>query len=155
MIGPASVSVGGFLASYDFELSLRDALADPELDPVRRALASIAIGTALDDGHLAAVELAGAAWQFAADRAAGVSDEAGEGARQLRCILTEDCDDYQRGLWYAVSRCSADVAAEHLAWLVELMHARASMFRSIRSSGAWMPLLPSGASGDTAQLRIR
>ena len=94
MIGRASVSVAGLLASYDFELPLRDALADPELDPVRRALASIAIGTGLDDGHLAAAELAGAARQFATDRAAGVSDEAGEGARQLRGVLTADCDDY-------------------------------------------------------------
>lgn len=155
MIGPALVSVGGFLAGYDFELPLHDALANPGMDPVRHALASIAIGTGLDDGHLAAAELAEVARQFATDRAGGVSDGVGEGARQLRCILTADCDDYQRALWYAVSRCSIDVAAEHLAWLVELMHARASMFRAIRSSGAWMPLLPAGASGDTAQLRIR
>lgn len=78
MIGPASVSVAGLLASYDFELPLRDALADPDLDPVRYALASIAIGTGLDDGHLTGAELAEAARQFAADRVAGVSDEAGE-----------------------------------------------------------------------------
>lgn len=154
MIGPASVSVGEFLARYDFELPLRDALADPEFDLVRRALASIAIGTGLDDGHLAAAELAGAARQFAADRAAGVSDEAGEGARHLRGILAADCDDYQRGLWYAVSRCPPDIAAEHLAWLVGIMRARASMFPAIRSSGALLPMLPQGAyDKGSAQLR--
>lgn len=150
-----SVSAGILLARYDFELPLRDALNDSELDPVRRALASIAIGTGLDDGHLAAAELAGAARRFAADRAAGIPDEAGEGVRHLRSILAADCDDYQRALWYAVSRCPPEVAADHLAWLTELMRARASMFLAIRSSGACMPLLPQSGSGETAQLRLR
>lgn len=145
---------GTYLASYDFELPLRDALSDPELDPIRRALATIAIGTALDDGHLAAVELAGAARRLAADRAAGVPDEVGEGARRLRSILAAECDDYQRALWYAVSRCPPDMAADHLAWLAEVMRARASMFLAIRSSGAYMPLLPDGGSGATAQIRL-
>lgn len=145
-----SVSAGALFAGYDFELPLHDALNDPELDPIRRALASIAIGTGLDDGHLAA-----AARRFAADRAAGVSDEAGEGVRRLRSILAADCDDYQRALWSAVSRCPREVAADHLAWLTNLMRARASMFQAIRSSGACMPLLPQGGSGETAQLRLR
>lgn len=146
---------GMYLARYDFEFPLRDALKDAELDPVRRALASVAIGTALNDGHLAAAELAGAARQLATDRAAGVPDEAGKGARRLRFILTAECDDHQRALWYAVSRCRPDAAADHLAWLAELMRARASMVFAIRSSGACMPLLPQGGSVETAQIRLR
>lgn len=76
---PVGLGVADLLWGYDFELPLRDALNDPGLDPARRALAALAIGTSLDDGHLAALELAQAAEQFAADRQAGVSDEAGRG----------------------------------------------------------------------------
>ena len=144
-----------YLAWYDFELPLRDALNDPELDLVRRALAPIAVGTSLDDGHLAAAELAGAARQLATDRAAGVPDQAGEGVRRLRSILVAECDDYQRALWCTVSRCRPDLAADHLAWLAELMRARASMFLAIRGSGACMPLLPQRGSDETAHISLR
>ena len=146
---------GMYLTWYNFELPLSDALNDPELDPVRRALASIAIGTSLDDGHLAAAELAVAARQLSTDRAAGIPDQAGEGVRRLRSILAADCDDYQRALWYSVSRCPPDLAADHLAWLAELTRARASMFLAIRGSGAWMPLLPQCGSHETAQISLR
>lgn len=86
------MSLGELLAAYDFELPLRDALDDPELAPVRRALAMLAIGTGLDDGHLAAAQLAQAAGRLAADRKAGVPDERGEGARAMRRILAAGGD---------------------------------------------------------------
>lgn len=141
------------LYGYDFELPLRDALNDPGLDPARRALAALAIGTRLDDGHLAALELAEAAGQLAADREAGISDEVGQGAARIRTILGAPCDDYQRALWYAVSRQAPEAAAGHLRWLAELMHGRAAMFRVIRGSGACMSLLPGVVhDGNTAQL---
>lgn len=155
MSGRTSVGVGALLSAYDFELPLRDALAAPELDPIRRALAVLAIGTGLDDGYLAAAELAQAARRLAADRAAGVLDGAGEGARAVRRILAHDGDDYQRALWYAVSRLSPDAAAGHLLWLAELMRTRGGMWRAIQASGAYMPLLPrSGGDVGSAQLPI-
>lgn len=92
-----------YLASYDFDLPLRDALDDPELDPIRRALAALAMGTGLDDGYPAALELAEAARAHATDHGARMPD--GAGAKRLREILDTPCDDYQRAIWYAVSRC--------------------------------------------------
>lgn len=154
MSGPASVSVAALLSAYDFELPLTDALDDPELDPVRRALAALAIGTGLDDGHLAADELAQAARRLAADRVAGVPDETGEGAREVRRILAHSGGDHRRALWHAVSRLTPATAAGHLEWLARLMRARGGMFRAIRSCGALMPLLPgSMRDADSAQPR--
>lgn len=141
------------LYGYDFELPLRDALNDPGLDPTRRALAVLAIGTKLDDGHLAALELAETAGQLAADREAGVSDEAGQGAARIRTILGALCDDYQRALWFAVSRHAPETAAGHLRWLAKVMGDRAAMFRVIRENRAGMPLLPGVVvDRNTAQL---
>lgn len=149
----APVGIAAMLYGYDFELPLRDALNDPGLDPTRRALAALAIGTRLDDGHLAALELAGAAEQLAVDRKAGLSDEAGQGAARIRTILGAECDNYQRALWYAVSRQAPEAAAGHLRWLTRLMRGRTAMFRVIRESCASMPLLPGVVvDGNTAQL---
>lgn len=146
---------GNYLAGYDFELPLRDALGDPELAPERRALAALALGTGLDDGHLSALELAEAAARLAADRAGGVPDRSGQGAARLRTILDAPCDDYQRALWYAASRCAPEAAAGHLGWLAEIMRARAGMVWAIRDSGAMMPLLPQGGDrADSAQLGL-
>lgn len=104
---------------------------------------------------MATLELAEAAQQLAADRAAGVPDGAGQGAGRVRTILGAPCDDYQRALWYAVSRLSPEIASGHLRWLAEFMHARAAMFRAIQGSGAYMPLLPRGGGDeDSAQLGI-
>lgn len=150
----AAIGVAAMLYGYDFELPLRDALNDPGLEPARRALAALAIGTRLDDGHLAALELAEAAEKLAADRKAGISDEAGQGAARVRTILSASCDDYQRALWYAVSRQAPEAAAGHLRWPAGLMHGRAAMFRVTRDSRACMPLLPEVVvEGNTAQLR--
>ena len=149
----APIGVAAMLYGYDFELPLRDALDDPGLEPTRRTLATLAIGTRLDDGHLAALELAEAAEQLAADREAGISDEAGQGASRIRTILGAPCDDYQRAIWFAVSRHTPETAAGHLRWLAELMHGRAAMFRAIRGSHACMPLLPGVVvDRNTAQL---
>lgn len=150
------VTPAAMLYGYDFDLPLTDALDDPELAPERRALAALAIGTALDGGHTAAAELAEAVRQLAANREAGVPDGIGEGARAVRRILREPGSDYPRALWYAVSRCSPRVAAEHLAWLAELMLARGAMVHVLLASGAFLPLLP-GAIDDgsgSAQLAI-
>lgn len=151
---PAPLSVRAMLDHYDFELPLRDALNDPELDPARRALAALAIGTRLDLGHLAAAELADAVQRLASDRRAGVSDTAGEGAGQIRRIISGGGDDYQRGLWHTVSRLTPDTAAGHLAWLAGVMRGRESMFHAIRTSRAMMPLLPRGGHDEnSARLR--
>lgn len=138
------LDAGAYLASYAFELPLRDALDDPELDPVRRALAALGMGIGLDHGYLAAGELLEAMRLIADDRAADVPSGQGRGANLLRDILDTPGDDYQRSLWYAVSRCGIDAAAEHLAWLVATMYARGAMFRAIRDARVAMPLLPGG-----------
>lgn len=135
------------LRGYDFEFPLRDALDDPELDPVRRALAVHAMGTGLDTGYYAAAELMEAVRLLAADRARQVPDGQGRGAARLRDILDGGCG-YQRALWHAVARSGARRAAEHLEWLAELMRTRAAMFTAIRDAGAAMPLLPGLGGGE-------
>jgi hypothetical protein len=150
--GRRRVSAAALLTGYDFELPIRDALDNPELDPTRRALGVLGMGTGLDDGHFAALELAEAAAQLTTDRAGGVPDAAGQGAARLCTILDAPCDDYQRALWHAVSRCAPEAAAGHLEWLAELMRTRAGMWRVIQATGAYMPLLPrAGNDAGSAQ----
>ena len=142
------------LFGYSFDLPLADALDDPDLAPVRRALAALAIGTGLSDDHVAAAELAKAAARLAMDRAAGVPDEAGEGAREIHAILRKPGCDFPRALWYAVSRSSPRDATEHLSWLVDLMRARAAMLHVMLDSGALLPLLPRGSADDDGSARL-
>lgn len=99
--------------------------------------------------------MAEAARQLTTDRARGVPDGVGRGTAGIRTILGAPCDDYQRALWYAVSRCAPEQAAGHFEWLAELMRARAAMVWAVRDGGALMPLLARGG-GDlgSAQLRI-
>ncbi|HEX8555525.1 MAG TPA: hypothetical protein VF695_12520 [Sphingomonas sp.] len=96
------------------------------------ALAVLGMGMGLDTGDFAAAELLEAVSRLAADRAGGTLElQRGDGP--LLCdILDGTGCDYQRALWYAVSRCGMEAAVSHPGWLTELMRARAGMFRHSR-----------------------
>lgn len=141
-----------FLQSYDFNLPLHDAIADPALSVARRMLAGAAIPQGLNDAHYSTVELFEAFELLVADRRQRISN--GRGAERVQEILAADGDDFQRRIYYVVSELDVFEAMTDLAWLAELTRARAEMYRVLRAAGVPMPLIPGVAklAGDAGQL---
>lgn len=124
-----------YLAGYDYNLGLRDALDDRDLEPARRLLAGRSFATTLDDGYYSVAELREAVALLVADRDAGVEDGESVGAPRLAQLLDGAGDDYQRALWYLLSDGDLAEALAHLRWLEALMRGRAAMFRATSAAG--------------------
>lgn len=91
-----------WLANYDFNLPLIDAVNDPDLPDIRSALAALSLGEGLDSGYYAAQEMADAVtllWSEARDK---VPIAHGEAVRHLRDMLARDDLGYQRLLYETV-----------------------------------------------------
>ena len=153
MTGPSSkLSLAAFLAGYDVDLALHDALNDPGLDPVRRTLAGLLIGVGVEHGFYMARELRQFAERLAADRARGVPDHESDAAARLHRELGHPENDQHARIWAAVSRCPLPDAITHLRWLEELLRGRASMGGVLRRAG---PKLRSSAEpANSARLRM-
>ncbi|AOF96052.1 hypothetical protein [Sphingobium sp. RAC03] len=131
-----------WLANYDFNLPLIDAVNDPDLPDIRSALAALSLGEGLDSGYYAAQEMADAVtlvWSEAQDK---VPVAHGEAVRHLGDILARDDLGYQRLLYETVGTLLPQDAAGHLAWLVARMAERADMYRVVRAAGIGSPALP-------------
>ena len=80
---------------FDLDLTLRDASLDPANRATRRMLAAAAIGTEVNDGYYAAVELREAVqWVHEGEPGAKL---------KLSMILGNQCDDYQRCLYFILA----------------------------------------------------
>ena len=134
-----------YLAGYDYNLGLRDAFDDRDLEPARRVLAGRSFATTLDDGYFAVAELREAVSLLVADRDAGVDDGDGVGAERLGQVLDGAGDDYQRALWYTLSDGDLGEALAHLVWLEAVMRGRAAMYRVTSAAGAETAALPAPA----------
>ncbi len=105
-----------FVSRFDLDLTLRDASLDECNRPTRRMLAAAAIGTEVEDGYFAAVELREAAeW---------VHEGVRGGKRKLAMILANKCDDYQRCLYYILAGRGVVQMLDDLMWLEDLLEAR-------------------------------
>ena len=130
-----------YLAGYDYNLGLRDALDDRDLEPARRLLGGRSFATPLDDGDFAVAALREAVSLLVADRYAGGA----AGAERLGQVLDGAGDDYQRALWYTLSDGDVKEALAHLVWLEDVMRARAAMYRATSAAGAETAALPAPA----------
>ncbi len=119
-----------YLASYDFNLPLDDATADPALPLVRRRLASLAACEGLDGGYYEAQEMAEAFLDAAREANGEMEDEDSPARIRLRDILDRGLA-YQRELFDELSALPLADAAAHLCWLTDLMKKRADMARPI------------------------
>lgn len=115
-----------FLANYDFDLQLADALADPDLPETRRLLAAIGRDEGLDAGYYEAQELAEVFLEAAQEANAGVTDDTSPARVRMREILGRRLD-YQREMFQVVALLPLADAAADLCWLTALMKDRADM----------------------------
>lgn len=119
-----------YLASYDYNLPLDDAAADPDLPLVRRRLASLAASEGLDGGYYEAQELAEAFLDAAREANSGIGEDDSPARVRLRDILERDLA-YQQELFQEVCELPLADAASHLVWLSDLMKKRVDMARPI------------------------
>lgn len=105
-----------YLARFDLDIALRDASLDEYNRPTRRMLAAAAIGTEVEDAYFAAVELREAVeWVHEGMRG---------GKQKLAMILGNECDDYQRCLYYILAGRGVVQMLDDLMWLEDLLEAR-------------------------------
>ncbi|SEJ91658.1 hypothetical protein SAMN05518849_11831 [Sphingobium sp. AP50] len=119
-----------YLASYDFNLPLDDAIRDPDLPLVRRRLASLAQSEGLDGGYYEAQELAEAFLDAAYEANAQIMDGDSPARLRLNDILARDLA-YQHELFEELCHLPLADAAAHLCWLADLMKTRADMARPV------------------------
>lgn len=119
-----------FLAHYDFDLPLADAMADPELPESRRLLAALGRNEGLDGGYYETQELAEAFLEAAREANAGVTD-AGSPARVRMREILERRLDYQQELFQVVALLPLADAAADLCWLAAIMKDRADMHGTV------------------------
>lgn len=128
-------SVKRISASFEDDTLLDAALDDRELPTARRVLAGIAIGRPVDDSFHALVDLHRAVEIAALDDRDRVDAEERTGVTLLEHILAQPSDHYLRAVWYSVADLGHVEAAAHLAWLVELLHARGGVVRLAQAAG--------------------
>lgn len=101
---------------FDLDLTLRDASLDPANRATRRMLAAAAIGTEVNDGYYAAMELREAVqWVHEGEPSAKL---------KLSMILGNQCDDYQRCLYFILAGRGIVQMLDDMMWLEELLEAR-------------------------------
>lgn len=116
-----------YLSTFDFNLALDDAAADPSLELVRRRLASAAAAEGLDAGYYEAQELAEVFLDAAHEINAEIMDEDSPARTRMREILDRSTA-YQDELFELVCALPLAAGAAHLCWLADIMKHRADMF---------------------------
>jgi hypothetical protein len=129
--------IADYLAGFNFDLPLVDAVNDPNLAEVRSQLAALALGEGLDGGYYDAQELAEAFLDAAREANAGIADPDSPGRVRLAEIL-ERGQTYQRCLFDAVAMLPLADAASHFVWLTGVMRERADMYRPVMEARSSM-----------------
>ena len=122
--------IAHYLAAFDFDLPLVDAVNDPDLADVRSELAALALGEGLDGGYYEVQELADAFLEAAREANAEITDPDSPGRERLADILERN-SPYQRRQFDAVAALPLADAASHLVWLTGVMRERADMYRPV------------------------
>jgi len=125
--------IADYLASFDFNLPLIDAVNDPDLPGVRSEIAAVALGEDLDAGYYEVQELADAFLEAAREANAEITDPRSPAREHLAEIL-DRASSYQRGLFNAVAKLPLIDAASDLVWLTGLMRDRADMYRPVEAA---------------------
>jgi hypothetical protein len=104
------------LDRFDLDIALRDVSCDPEVMPVRRAIAALCIGIDADDAWLSVRELR---------EAVSLVHEGAEGSKaRLAAILSNPCDDFQRAIYYCLAGRGVAQMTEAMDWLLDILKAR-------------------------------
>ena len=115
-----------FVGKFDLDIVLRDASLDELNRPTRRSLANASIGVESFDAYYAATELL--------EALQAVHEGVPAAKRKLIQVLSCQCDDYQRCLYYTIAGRGIVQMLDDLEWLIDLLKGRcqqsAALFRS-------------------------
>ena len=122
-----------YIGKVDLDITLRDAALDPHNSPTRRMIANAAIGVEPEDAYYSTGELLECVqWVH--------EGQPGAKARLVR-LLANQCDDFQRCLYYAVEGRGVVQMMDNLEWLKALLLARAQMgLHYARAGECFVPL---------------
>jgi hypothetical protein len=110
------MKLNNVLEGFDLDIGLRDVSCDPDVAPVRRAIAGLCIGVGIDDAWLSVRELR---------EAVSLVHEGAEGSKgRLAAILSNPCDDFQRAIYYCLAGRGVGEMAEAMDWLIDILKAR-------------------------------
>ncbi|MGF7155980.1 hypothetical protein [Novosphingobium gossypii] len=113
-----------FFGRFDLDIQLRDEALNEQNIPARRMVANASIGVDPLDGYYSARELREALSE--------VFEGAPGAKKRLAGILSTQCDDYQRCLYYALAGRGIVQMLETLDWLVEILASRAVISADMR-----------------------
>ena len=117
---------------FDLDIALRDASLDEMNRVARRSLANASIGVEAFDAYHSARELFETLESL---------HEGQRGAkRKLAQVLSCECDDYQRCLYYTVAGRGVLLMLDDLEWLIDLLKARCEVSAGLFRSGT-LPLV--------------
>ena len=125
--------IADYLATFDFNMPIIDAVNDPDLAGARSELAALALGEGLDSGYYEAQELAEAFLEAAREANAEITDPESPARERLSNILDRG-SSYQRHLFDKVATLPLAGAASDLVWLTALMRGRADMYRPVEAA---------------------
>ena len=104
------------IGKFDLDIALRDASLDELNRPTRRSLANASIGVESFDAYYSARELLEALH--------AVHEGAPAAKRKLTQVLSCQCDDYQRCLYYTMAGRGIVQMLDDLEWLIDLLKGR-------------------------------
>lgn len=115
------------IGKFDLDVTLKDAAFDPHVRPARRMIANACIGMEAFDAYYSVRELA----ETLNDMHAGV-----RGAKaRLAKILSTQCDDFQRCIYYSLAGRGGEAMLEDLAWLLEILEGRSVQSAALLREG--------------------
>lgn len=102
--------IGDHTGHFDLDIALRDASCDLNVLPARRAIAALCIGVGVDDAYFSVRELR--------EAVSLVHENAPGGRAKLAAILSNSCDDFQRGIYYCLAGRGVVEMADAMDWLL-------------------------------------
>ena len=127
--------IDDFVHGFDLDIALADAACDPAVSPERRAIANLCIGMDGDDAYYSMRELREAMLL--------VFEGDASGRPKLCAILANECDDFQRAIYYALAGRGIVRALEGLDWLIVMLQGRAITASRLRRTGVYVEPLVS------------
>ncbi|WP_369815655.1 hypothetical protein [Erythrobacter sp. CCH5-A1] len=115
------------IGKFDLDVTLRDSALDPECRPTKRLLANASLGVEPFDAYYSARELY--------ETLEGVFEGLPNAKKRLTQVLSCQCDDYQRCLYYVLAGRGVVQMLEDLEWLLSILAPRLKTSAELLRSG--------------------
>ena len=122
------------IGSFDLDIQLSDEALDERNTPTRRMIANASIGVDPSDAYYSTRELREVVQE--------VHHGTPGGKKRLSSVLSTECDDYQRCLYFCLAGRGIVKIMDDLEWLEAVLRARAQVGgRTRRDGGHTIPLV--------------